>query len=44
MEQFKKELPKEQGDKKPHEASVIQEITIETVEEVEAMKKSNTDM
>jgi hypothetical protein len=35
---------KEQGDKKPHESAVIQEITIETVDEVEAMKKSNTDV
>lgn len=32
----------EQGDKKPHEATVTEEITLESVEEVEQMKDSQT--
>lgn len=32
---------KEQGDKKPHEATVTEDITLETVEEVEQMKKDS---
>ncbi len=35
---------KERGDKNPHEATVSEEITIETIEEAKALKEQETDV